>query len=173
MSSKLYIHPQVPAYIFDADKEPRQAAVLIVMGPGHTSTKRGNLAGKIKTVRFGPHTQSPMLAPPAWLKRDGRIFGVESIRLSDEEERMGSRFLRDLYKEEGRLSDYDEVVAREIAIRQQLEVPDVPESFLPEIVRSWRHGTAKAKAFKFSREDEPEAKPAPVVRKAKPEPSGA
>ena len=166
----LHIHPRVPAYILDAEKEPRQAAVLVVLGPGHTSTKSGNKAGTIKTVRFGPHTQSPMLGPPQWIKRANKIIGVDSIRLSDEEERMGSRFLRDLYAEEGRLDDYQEVVNREIAIRRQLEVPDVPESFLPVTVREWRTGVAKAKAFKFSREDPPADKPA--VRKPK-EPAGA
>lgn len=172
MTTPLRIHPDVPAHHFD-EKEPRQVGVFVVLGPGHTNTQSGNRAGQIKTVRFGPHTQSSMLAPPEWIKRDGSIYGVRAIRLSDDEVRKGSRFLYDIYKEDGRLDDYEQIVAREMAIRRRIEVPEIPDEMLPESVLALRKGTAAANKFQFKPKAAAEPSEKPAVRKAsapKPEP---
>lgn len=132
----MHIHPDVPALQLDPDQ--RLLSVFVVLGPGHCDTKGGNRAGVIKTVRFGPHTTSPLLGEVDWIKEGARKVGVRSICLSITEQRAGTRFLKDLYEDEGRLDIYKAYASREQAIHRHQPVGPMSEAYLPAKVREWR-----------------------------------
>lgn len=132
----MHIHPEVPAFQFDPDQ--RLLSVFIVLGPGHCDTKGGNRAGTIKTVRFGPHTVSPLLSEVDWIKQGDRIVGVRQISLSIAEQRKGTRFLKDLYDDEGRPEIYQAYAKREQAIHKHQPVGKLLDGHLPRKVVEWR-----------------------------------
>lgn len=160
----MHIHPEVPAHQFDPDQ--RLLSVFVVLGPGHCNTKGGNRAGIIKTVRFGPHTMSPLLGDVDWIKQGDRIIGVRSIKLSMAEERAGSRFLKDLYDEEGRADIYQAYCKREKAIHAHQPVGKVLDGHLPKKVLQWRAlVSSQAAAYEMPALEDPAA-PAPAPASA-------
>lgn len=123
-------------------------STFIVLGPGHTHAIAGNRAGRIKHVRFGPCTASPLLEIE-WVVKDNRRIGCKGLRLTAEERARGTVFLRDVYEAEGRLADYEKYVAREAAIMRGATVPALDEldPRLPAKVTEWRKGVGAKDVF--------------------------
>lgn len=149
----MQIDRNVPAIQLDARKQTL-LATFVVLGPGHSDSKAGHLAGTIKTVYFGPYTDSPLLVIEK-KTRNTRMIGVKGLHICSAEAAMGTRFLRDLYAEEGRLAHYDAFCARELAIRDGKRVGPLPDAYLPKKVLEWRAGKADAEVFELPPLDVP------------------
>lgn len=161
----MQITKNVPAHWFDRSQPI--LATFIVLGPGHADSTAGYQAGRIKTVRFGPHSTSPLVVVEP-IKRDARMVGVKGLHLTAAETEKGSRFLRDMYAEEGRLDDYEKYVAREQAIVNGM-IADPLEEFdprLPAKLLQWRQG--RGVRDKFVWDVEPPTTPAALPADEKP-----
>jgi hypothetical protein len=130
------------------DRGQALMSTFVVLGPGHTHAIAGNRAGRIKHVRFGPCTASPLLEVE-WITKDNRRIGCKGLRLVAEERAKGTVFLRDLYEAEGRLADYEKYVAREATIMRGgiVEVLSEHDSRLPAKVVEWRRGVGAQDVF--------------------------
>lgn len=147
----------IPCEQFDGAQD--FLTTFIVLGPGHSSKVANHAAtpGRIKCVKFSKHTDSPMLAIK-WKEKGGRRVGVDSLHLSGSEEKMGSRFLRDIYRDEGRLDDYRAFVARERAAAMGRKVGPLPDEYLPKLVLEWRAAEAQGEdVFELPPKGEPAA----------------
>lgn len=161
----MQILPGVPAHQLDPSHPI--LTTFIVLGPGHADARGGYHAGRIKAVRFGPNIDSPLLLIEP-IKRGGRMSGVKGLHISASEQAKGTRFLRDLYAEEGRLADYDRYVAREQAIKNGMRVaPMEPtDPRLPAKVVAWVRERGERGTFSWDGDAEPEAQPEPETQPA-------
>lgn len=147
----MQIDPGVPAI----QLHPSQPllASFVVLGPGHSDSKAGHRAGQIKTVYFGPHTDSPLLVIEK-KTRNTRMIGVKGLHISAAEQAKGSMFLRDMYAAEGRLAHYEVFCKREKAIREGKVVGELPDGYLPKKLVAWRSGKVEAEKFELPPLDE-------------------
>lgn len=153
----------VPAHQLDSTQPI--LVTFVVLGPGHSDSKAGYHAGRIKAVRFGPNIGSPLLVVEK-AERGGRMTGVRGLHLTAAEMAKGSMFLRDMYEAEGRLADYERYVARERAIANGMQVDPLSEfdPRLPAAVVKWRRERGVKAKFVWS-DDEPAALEEPQIEK--------
>lgn len=139
----MYIGPNVPAIVLDPE-QPEYLTTFIVLGPGHASKVKDHAStpGRIKAVRFSRNTDSPLLSIE-WKIRGGRRIGVDGLHMSGAEQRMGSEFLADVYRDEGRTADYEAFLSREKAAAQGRKVGDLPDEYLPAKVLKLRGDDAR------------------------------
>jgi hypothetical protein len=107
--------------------------VFVVLGPGHPG------AGRIKKIPIEKNINSSLIE---W---EGDV-----CRISKQEEAsgFGSRFLLDLYEEEGKPERFEVYAAwvQAGAEGRTLDVPEFPDDLLPAKVVEWRHRRKKASA---------------------------
>lgn len=140
----------------------------VVLGPNHPDRP-----GQIKTVRVSANVTNG-LVDVKFTTNMGRVNGIAGMTIAISEEPHGSRFLKELYQECGRMDNWALFEAHQNAIEGGREVDPFPDSRLPPCVLQWRArvGSARGK-FVVPEDDGPEDdsddEPDPVA--AMPEPA--
>jgi hypothetical protein len=112
---------------------PKFFKTWVVLGPNHPSSP-----GQIKTVRISGNVTSALVTPHYTHAAGERVNGIKGITIHIDEEPNGTRFLKDLYEEWGRLDNWDHWQAHQKACEDGREVDPFPESRLPPVVLQWR-----------------------------------